>query len=351
MVSKEFKELVNAIKKTGWTSSWDIPYNLLIDKTTGEPKQSPKNLVLYDVIVAVSKLPEAELKAISSRVNNELSDTLDNFLVSQLPKLPNILSNLHGLYKDYQKKVVTIVAKRERDAKKTEIQREKEKLILSLNRKDIADSINKIKKSMEPYIVKGEKSIETTFRTKEKELVSAWKVVKADLDSNNVEYIRPTDSAVSTIHYTRIRGLTGINSVKEFILKKHRTFANTWFDNKLYQLNTAATYILGGQVGDLINQFKKRFRDGEDFKVELLFHRLIKLNPTLRDYTLAIPYNGREFRLTATDDRRVKYTIDTNTITAGGYNIQRLHTRWLVQLRNSDTGKIEKFTIDDKSKT
>lgn len=352
MISTEFKNLVKGVKDSKWKTVWDVPYNVLIDKATGEPKQTPKNLITHNLITLVSKLPESELKALSPRYKSDsLQSNMEQFVKSTLggEEYWGILTSLFELFTDYRSKMKTVLAKKERDAKKAEVERKKQKLILSLNRKDIAQSISKIQKSMEPYIKGHEKSIESTFKSKEKELLSDWSSVQKSMKDDDVVIIRPSKNPTSTIQYSPIQYNGPSKTVKDYILSKHRSFATKWFNTKLYSLNTTATYIFDGKVGDLISQFQKAFRQGEELKVEVLFHRLIKINPTLRDYTLTSPYNGSEFTLSATNDKGVNYTINTNTITAGGYNIQRLHTRWLVTVRNSQTGKIEKFTIDDKT--
>jgi hypothetical protein len=350
MISKEFKDLVKGVKKLG--RGYDVPYNILFDKVTGELKQTPKNIQAFELVKLYDKIDDTEKKALQMgwRGDSKIKHALDAYLKAEFGQDTSIFTfSLPDLSSDYRRKMKTILAKKERDTKKAEVEREKQKLILSLNRKDIAQSISKIQKSMEPYIKGHEKSIESTFKSKEKELLSDWTSIQKSMEDNGVVIIRPSKNPVSTIQYSPIQYNGPSKTVKDYILDNHYSFANKWFNTKLYSLNTTATYIFDGKVGDLISQFQKAFRQGEEFKVEVLFHRLIKINPTLRDYTLTSPYNGSEFTLSATNDKGVNYTINTNTITAGGYNIQRLHTRWLVTVRNSQTGKIEKFTIDDKT--
>jgi hypothetical protein len=355
MISKEFKELVKKIKELGWTI-WDVPYNILIDKETLKPKPSTKNLKTFELINLISKLPTNEKEVVGSRRRREKSSIdsqLLNYVQSELGSNSNlgIIENLYSLYIDYTSKLKTLQAKKDRESLKLAKELEKEKLIMSLDRRDIANTISGIIKSMNPYIKRQEDSIKTTFKLKEKELLDEWSDIEESMKNDDVKIIRPSKSIESVIMWSPIKYNGTAKNVKDYIRSKHYSFFNKWFDRKGYSLNTSAKYILGGKINDLISQFQKAFRQNEELKVEVLFHRLIKINPTLRDYTLTSPYNGTEFTLTATNDKGVNYTINTNTITAGGYNIQRLHTRWLVTVRNSQTGKIEKFTIDDKTKS
>ena len=66
-----------------------------------------------------------------------------------------------------------------------------------------------------------------------------------------------------------------------------------------------------------------------------MFGRLRTKYPDLVDFELDLPkrgINGIEYFMKAYDKKGVIYNIITETIYAGGYNIQRLHLRWLMSV-------------------
>lgn len=351
MVSKEFKEFAKVVKSLNIK---DAPSNIQIDKNTGEPKPSAKNLQAFKLVDALLKLNDSEFTTLF-RSRYKGGTEFDNavaYLESVAGKEfnKNYLADVIYLAYEYRQKVEKIEARKEREAKKARIEAEKNKVILSLNRKDIAKAITGITKSMKPYIVKGEKNIQSTIKGKEKEFNKDWKDIQSAIKKDGYELIIPFGGRAS-LKATLLMGNLhkGDNkvSLKSYIRERFYRFYDNWFTKSGYELNTAATYIAEGRVDKLIEQLQKQFREGEEFKVELLFHRLLKKNPTLNNYTLSSPYNGNEFTLNAVNDKGETIVIQTNTITAGGYNIQRLHTRWLVDIRNTVSGKSEKFKIDN----
>jgi hypothetical protein len=352
MISKEFKEFTKKVKQLNIV---ELPYSIVFDKVTGKPKASGKNLQVFELIDALLKLKDDEFTSLFRnryKQNSSEFDEAAEYLMNNAGKRFDkyYLQSLINLTYDYRKKVEAIEAKRARDAKKAGIEVEKQKLLLTLNRKDIADSINKIKKSMNPYIRKAEESIAETLNRKEKEFISGWEDIQRAMEVGGVEVIRPSSNIESTIAYSSAIIDGKKTTVKDYIRQKHSRFFHTWMDSKGYRLNTSATYFSNGNTSKLISQTQTQFRDSQEYKVEVLFHRLLKTNPTLKNYQLAVPYNGTEFTLTANNEKSEQIRIQTNTIQAGGYNIQRLHTRWLVDIKNTVTGKGEKFTIDDKTK-
>lgn len=351
MISKEFKDFTDLVKKLNIS---ELPYNILVDKNTGEPKPSAKNLQAFKLVEALLKLNDSEFTTLfRDRFKWEGGGKphVEYFQKVGGGKFNGYyLREIIALAYDYRKKVEAIEAKKEREAKKARIETEKQKLLLTLNRKDIADSINKIKKSMSPYITKAEASIKETFKRKEKEFFDEWEVIKNEMKKDGVEIIRPSSSIETTISFSTAIVDGKKMLVKDYIRRKHYSFIHKWMDSKGYKLNTSATYFSNGNTDKLISQTQTQFRDSQEIKVEVLFHRLLKTNPTLRNYNLSSPYNGTEFTLSSNNDKGEEIRIQTNTIQAGGYNIQRLHTRWLVDIRNTVTGKGEKFTIDDKTK-
>ena len=77
------------------------------------------------------------------------------------------------------------------------------------------------------------------------------------------------------------------------------------------------------------------YQFAEHGKVDALFGRLRFKYPDLVDFELKTPtrgVNGLEYYMTAYDKNGVVYRIMTETIYAGGYNIQRLHLRWLMSV-------------------
>lgn len=351
MISKEFKEFAKVVKSLNIKNA---PDNIQVDKNTGEPKPSAKNLQAFKLVDAILQLNDVEFATLyRSRYKG---GTEFDSAVEYLEKVAGkefdkrYLADIIYLAYEYRGKVEKIKARKEREAKKANLAAEKQKLILSLDRRDIAKAITDITKSMKPYITKGEKGIQSTIKGKEKEFNKDWKSIQSSIKKDGYELIIPFGGRASgkaTLTHGNIRKGDETISLKNYIRDKFYKFYDNWFSTGGYELNTAATYIVDGRVDKLIEQLQKQFREGEEFKVELLFHRLIKKNPTLNNYKLSSPYNGNEFTLNAVNDKGEGIVIQTNTITAGGYNIQRLHTRWLVDMKNTATNKSEKFKIDN----
>lgn len=83
-----------------------------------------------------------------------------------------------------------------------------------------------------------------------------------------------------------------------------------------------------------IEKAQKAYREKEYSKVDGLVYKLKKRFPNLSNFLLTNyrrGVDGIEFRLSA-DSPEGKFTIYTQTIYAGGYNIQKLHLRWLMHV-------------------
>lgn len=360
MASKEFKDLVAAVKKAGG-HAYDVPFNILIDKETGEPKPSAKNLQAYELAMLAGKLSDAEVRALSVIGTHYAKNTpeeiaIKDYVKSEIKGDPYFYTfrNLRDLYRDVTKKRSEIQKKKEREAKKNAVATAKAQVTASLNRKDVAATVSKILKGMEPYIVKGEKQIKDTFEKKDKEFQKDWKETLDYMKAQKVVVTRgarhiESGRADDMLRYGDVRDGNGKEmDFTEFVVNNRLPLRN-WVDHK-WQPIKSLSWFASGKTSEFIQTAQQAFRRGELDKVNILFFRLFKSNPTLQNYTLVGSYDGGEFTLEANNEKGEKIVIQTNTITAGGYNIQRLHTRWLVSVRNTVSGKTEKFTIDDKDK-
>jgi len=105
------------------------------------------------------------------------------------------------------------------------------------------------------------------------------------------------------------------------------------------------------KLQQIITVYQDAYQMKEYEKVNSLFYRLRTKYPTLIDFKLEHPSRGRngvEFIMTAYDSKGIEFKIYTETIIAGGYNIQRAHFRWLMQVY-CGTDKVAVFSSEDKS--
>ena len=350
MISSEFKELVKAVKKLG--KGYDTPYNILFDKVTGELKQTPKNLQAFELVKLYDKIDDAEKKSLQMgwRDDSPLKHALAAYLKAEVGQDTSIFTfSLPDLSSDYRRKIKTIQLKKEKDAKKAAVSSAKATAAASLNRKDVADVIKRISSQMDPYIKKGEVKIKSGVIEIAERVRGDYKKDAIDWAKKNHEMVNEPKDEYDTAKFKD-------GSSKQFSsIFATSPFMDKYEDQKksfgrFRSLKPNINIFIKGKEAELYERAMKMFRDGEEFKVSVLFHRLFKSNPTLVGYEMLEAYDGDEFTIGAKNEKGEKIVIQTNTITAGGYNIQRLHTRWLVSVRNSTTGKTEKFTIDDKAK-
>ncbi len=92
-----------------------------------------------------------------------------------------------------------------------------------------------------------------------------------------------------------------------------------------------------------ITKAQKMYREKEYGKIDKLIYKLKAHYPSLSNFVMTNfrkGVNGIEFTLIA-DNPDGKVSIYTQTIYAGGYNIQRLHLRWLMQISDSLGKKVK----------
>lgn len=359
MFEKEIKNVAKAIKSTGFKTSFDIPHYIYFDKTTGKPKQSPKNLKAMEIVNAVLKLPENYVYALEydgkyPQEYKEIKSVMD----ATLPHATNMLYSIGRLIGEYQRKKRVIEKKLEKQRAKEEKQKAKDKEAQSLNRADIKKAMKEIRRSMKPFIKEQKARIDKTVSLKEKEFKKEWKAILNQLkkDGFRTEKIGDEANMASFLVYGRLVGVdepeysNGKTMFRKWLSDYDYSLQMQWYNKKGYELKPTISYIATGKSKELATKMKDVFQKGEDHKLEVLFYRLMKSNPDLKNYALESPYEGGEFTLSAENGEGEAVMIQTNLITAGGYNIQRLHTRWLISVRNTVTGKKEEFSIKHTDK-
>lgn len=140
-------------------------------------------------------------------------------------------------------------------------------------------------------------------------------------------------------------------SNEEFTKKYGEEIRSSYGGRSYYSLDKFRRSLLGRLLiekspNDLIEKYQSAYREKEEGKVVSLFRKLQEKYPQIEKYkyvSSSTSIDGLEFALTGWDNEQNKYTINTNTITAGGYNIQILHLRWLMRVtdQNGKSVKIE----------
>lgn len=89
------------------------------------------------------------------------------------------------------------------------------------------------------------------------------------------------------------------------------------------------------ETNKYIKEQQDAYQDREHGKLNLLFYKLKTRYPTINEFKfgdVSKRRTGLEFHITGYDSNDVIYRIDTNTIFAGGWNIQVYHMRWLMSV-------------------
>ena len=97
------------------------------------------------------------------------------------------------------------------------------------------------------------------------------------------------------------------------------------------------------QLPEFIAKAQKAYREKEYDKINKLIYKLKAYYPSLSNFIMTNfrkGVDGIEFTLSA-DNPDGKVNIFTQTIYAGGYNIQKLHLRWLMHVNDSQGKKIK----------
>jgi hypothetical protein len=125
-------------------------------------------------------------------------------------------------------------------------------------------------------------------------------------------------------------------------MKTTRAFGNQP-TKEYYSMNNFQVSYLGvllrtkaEHLPEFIAKTQKAYREKEYSKVDGLIYKLKVRFPLLTDFQMTKfnrSIDGIEFTLSANSPEGV-VSIHTQTIYAGGYNIQKLHLRWLMHVRD-----------------
>ncbi len=100
--------------------------------------------------------------------------------------------------------------------------------------------------------------------------------------------------------------------------------------------------LADNQLPEFITKAQEGYREAEYHKINKLVYKLKARFPDLSNFIMTAfnkSIDGIEFVLTS-DSPQGQVVIDTSTIYAGGYNIQRLHLRWLMHV-SSPQGDVD----------
>lgn len=178
--------------------------------------------------------------------------------------------------------------------------------------------IDLIKEKIEPYIKEQEQYIEEQ--------------VKKDR-----EFIKSRYSELGEEEFTKVYGYSYVCAGK-WCYTLHK-FENTYL-GKLFRL-------WEGDLLKFIEKEKQNYRKKEHSKIEHLIWKLEQkfsdlINLKFLDFKISI--TGIELRMSAINNNE-KIFIETDTIKAGGHNVQRRHLRWLMKIKDYNKNVLGEIKI------
>lgn len=181
---------------------------------------------------------------------------------------------------------------------------------------EYAALIKQIKEKIEDFIVEQEQKIDKSIK-------ESW------------EYIRNLYKTLSREEFTA-----------KFGEKKQYYKSDKFYYSMIQFENTHLGILLrtsAERLPEFIAKAQKMYREKEYSKVDGLIYKLKARYSSLSNFIMTNfrrGVNGIEFTLTA-DSPDGQVSIYTQTIYAGGYNIQRLHLRWLMHVSDSQGKKVK----------